>query len=523
MWNIYGANQICADSSLKHAYRPVPRSQPEDSLELAPEQSRRESLVPASKLRSAYKWTILGNAARYLVGVGISIVLARLLAPKDYGLVGMVTIFVEFFAVIYDWGLAKAVIAFPEDSPLENVSAYFLVGTVIGFVSALILFFSAPLVAEFYREPRLILMSRVMSLALIIGSVRSINGALLVKRLEFRELSVVDIYSSLAAGCFAIVGAFSGLGVWALILNLFLQQVFQMVGYAWYCQPRYFPLPKKEIVRSLAGTTATMTGSVLLSKFYDTADYLIVGRLLGPLSLGLYALAFRFAMLVNDRISAVVNRVAFASFAQLRNDPEGLIDQWFAVSKRVTLATFPLLIWLSMNAQDFVSVVLGPQWAPASTPLRFLCIVTAVKILTNIVYQMMQATGHAALSLKFDVITSIILPLSFWLGCTYGGLLGLGVSWCIAFPILRGAYLVGVKRLFPFKVLNYLRILIPAIAVSGAVSLAMLPVVLLMDPGWRRLSASSLVWTITMAACFLMNAELRKLVVSIVKDRSKNA
>lgn len=469
-----------------------------------------------TRIRRAYFWTILGSAARYIAGFGISVVLARLLTPQDYGLIGIVSVFVEFLIVFYDQGLGNAVMHYQEKDSHQERATYFTAALILGAVSTALLWVASPFIAAFYNEPPLVLLLRVMSFILIIGSIKTISSSILARDLRFSALSFADIIASVAGGVVAIIMAFFGSGVWSLVANLYLFVALQGVVYARWARPTFaWPL-EKEAVGRLWRYGAPTTGSSLLRKFSDNADYLVVGKLLGATSLGFYTVAFRLAMLINDRISAVINRVAFPSFANLKNEPEKVVAHWFAVTRRVTVITFPLLAWLAFNAEDFVRLVLGDKWLPAVLPLQFLCVMTAVKVLTNIVAQLMGAIGHPAMVFRYDVLTAIVLPIAFLVGCVKGGLLGMGIVWCTVFPLLRFLFLLGARKALPFSLLAYAKNIADSVRTSALCIVFMLPTFWLLPSSWLRLGLSSVLWAAAVLVSVAVSPRLRALVADVV-------
>jgi len=470
------------------------------------------------RIRHAYIWTILGSTARYVGTLGVSLLLTRLLKPEDYGLIGMISVFTELLSSIYDWGLGQAVVHFREENPAEERPTYFTVSLLLGASFTILLFVSAPLIADFYREPRLVALLRVMSFSLVVASVKTVSGSILVRDLRFKELSYADIFASLTAGVVAIVLAYCGFGVWSLVTNVCLLTVLQAAAYGWWVRPRFHLPLNREIAMRLWRYGMPLTGSSILSKFYDNSDYLVVGRVLGPAPLGYYTLAFRLAMLINERISSVINRVAFPSFANLKDDLPQVIEHWFALTKRVTLITFPLLLWLGFNAEDFIRVLLGVRWLPAVVPLQFLCVMTAVKILTNVVGQILAAVGYPVIVFRYDVVTAIALPVGFLFGCKLGGLIGMGVAWCTVYPLVRLLFLLGARQALHFSMAAYGRNLLDSLWVSLVCGAVMAPLGWMLPSGWLRLCLRSAIGGGGILLCVALSRNLRLLIADTISD-----
>jgi teichuronic acid exporter len=312
--------------------------------------------------------------------------------------------------------------------------------------------------------------------------------------------------------------AYLGFGVWSLVVNLCLFTVLQAAAYGWYAPPRFrLPLDRRIAVR-LWRYSAPLTGSSILSKIYDNADYLVVGKVLGVTPLGYYTLAFRVAMLINERISAVINRVAFPSFANLKEDTPRVVEHWFAVTRRVTLITFPLLVWLAFSAEDLIRIALGTRWLPAALPLQFLCGMTAVKILTNVVGQILAAVGYPVIVLRYDIITAIALPAGFVIGCKTGGLVGMGIAWCTVFPLVRFLFLLATRAALHFSLAAYARNLFEALWVSLLCAALMTPVAWLLPSGLLRLCLGSLNCVIAVLLAVALSSNLRRLIVETISN-----
>jgi teichuronic acid exporter len=260
-------------------------------------------------------------------------------------------------------------------------------------------------------------------------------------------------------------------------------------------------------------------GSSLLGFAYNNADYLIVGKLLGSAPLGFYTIAFRLATLINDRISGVINRVAFPSFAALKEDPPQMVDHWFAVTKRVSLITFPILVWLAVDARDFVVLVLGRQWEPATTLLRCFCFMTVVRILSNVVGQILTAAGHPRVVFHYDVVNAIVLPISFIVGCKLGGILGVGIAWCTVYPAARVAFMISAKSYLPFDLGGYAKNLQSSIMISALVAVVMAPGLFFLQSGWPRLVITSSAALVAFVAVVFLTPSLRRIVQDLFQRK----
>ena len=348
-------------------------------------------------LRSAYMWTLGGNLAKSLIGFGLSILLARLLQPSDYGLVGMVLVVISILTILLDLGLGKAVVYFTEEEASLPVCNTVTVAS--GIILTAVSFWAAPLVADFYNDARLTALLRVLSVNLLLGSFRAVPLGKLTKHFRFREVTILETVSGLSSGIIAVLLAWKGFGVWSLVTNLLLGE-FLLTVLVYFAQPVGFTLHlRRDMLKRLLRWGLPFTGSALLWQFYDNADKLIVGRMLGTAPLGFYSFASRLAMLPGERISAVINRVSFSSFSAIKHQRDDVVRHWLSLTRKLALLVFPILMVLALLAEDFLLVVVNRKWLPAALPVKFLCFMVALKTVQTIMTTVVTTQGRTDVTL----------------------------------------------------------------------------------------------------------------------------
>jgi PST family polysaccharide transporter len=435
------------------------------------------------QIRSAYRWSVAGNLAKQLVGFGISMLLAKLLQPADFGLIGMTQLVVTFLTYFQDLGLGDAVVHFNEDE--SSLPTCHTVTALMGALLTAILIAAAPLVALFFREPRLTPILRVLSVSLLLAGLQSVPRSLMIKTFRFRELTLRDLVSTTVGGTTGVIMAFLGYGVWSLVANLVLWNLLQTGLVLYMMPPRYTLHIRKDVMRRVLNYGLPLTSSVLLFQFYDNADFLIVGRIMGKTALGLYGLAFKLAVLANEKVGVVVNQVAFPSFAAMQDDRERARGHWFAVSRTVHLLVFPILAAMFVNCEDII-LLLGKKWLPAVVPLRYLCAVGALRSQVSVVGRIFSAFGRTKLQFHFAIANLLVMPAAFWVGCKLGGINGVGMAWCLAYPALWMYTLVQVRGVVPFSFRAYfLNLKLPALTAAGCALVMVAAGWPLQSPIWR--------------------------------------
>ena len=471
------------------------------------------------KLRSAYLWTTGVNVTKSAIAFVLSILLARFLEPKDYGLVGMVTVFIGFLGTFQDVGLGQAVFSFdPDDTILPT---YFTVASLTGVVLTLLGFASAPWIAAFYHEPRMIPIIQVLSVTLFLGSLGSVSKSLLSKRFQFRELTLIESGCALSCGLLAVVLAWKGFGVWSLVANLVSASFLQTTLMCWIVRPRFTARVDGAEVRKVLRFGTPLIGAELLWKFYKNSDYLVIGKFLGSVALGQYTLAYRLATVVNDKISVIVNRVTVPAFAALKDDRNALVGHWFSVTRKLALVNFALLVGIAMNGEDFITVALGQKWLPAVVPLRFLCAVGAWDTITPIINNLLQVKRRTDFMFIYSLFNAILLPVGFTIACQAGwGLAGVGILWCVLYPLSCLYQLSKALRLVDATFWDYWSHLMFPIGVAGICLVGMMPVSWLLPGGLVRLCVRAAVGIACFALCVSFRPGTRQILRDLLGSRT---
>ena len=471
----------------------------------------------AHKIAKAYAWTTAGNVVKNFAGFAISLVMAHILGPKEYGLLGMAMVFTSVLAMLQDFGVGQAVIYYQEER--DALPLYFTTAVLIGGGLTAIAFAAAPLLAAFYREPAVTPIVRALSPTLLLGSLYSVAQGMLIREFDFRAISINELGSTVVAGFTGVVLALMGFGVWALVLNVLLSSLIQAMVVCYLVRPRLTLQLDTGKLKKLLRWGAPLTGSSLLWQVYENADYLVVGKLLGETATGYYSLAFRLATLVNSRVGAIINRVSFPTFSAVQKDHPELLTHWYTITERLGLIVFPLSAMLALNARDIVLVVLGPKWLPAVPPLQLLCIIGALKPLVSTMGNCMSAVGRTDLGFRFSLANSIFLPVAFVIACRVSGITGVAAAWCIVAPLTFGWFLVKTLRFVHGSVREYCISLAPGLTVAGAGAVVMYAAGMPFSDGILRLSVKSTAGVLVTLVAYWMHPPTRGFVTNYLPSR----
>ena len=360
-------------------------------------------------------WSFADNIINLGVSFVVGIILARLLSPEEYGLIGIITIFISVFNSIVDSGFSNALIR-KTDANNTDYSTVFWSNLFLSIVLCIALFFCAGPIATFFDKPKLLPLTQVMSVIVIINAFAIIQRTILVKRIDFKTQMKVSLIASVTSGIVGIIMAFYGYGVWALagqqISRQLLNTVFLHVFNRWR--------PKKvfswESFKNLFNFGWKLLVSGLIDTVWKEVYQVVIGKCYSAASLGLYTRASQFATLFSSNITVVVQRVSYPALSSLQNDKEHLKAAYKKVIRITMLVTFPLMFGLAGCANNFIYVLIGKKWMECVPMLQIICFSMMLYPLHAINLNMLQVQGRSDLFLKLEIIKKIIGVLPLLLG-----------------------------------------------------------------------------------------------------------
>ncbi|HKF56734.1 MAG TPA: lipopolysaccharide biosynthesis protein, partial [Blastocatellia bacterium] len=305
--------------------------------------------------------TITSQGTQFLLQSVMTVVLARLLTPADFGIVAMVVAVTGLGQAFADLGLSEATIQ-REDINDRQVSALFWINVAIGLALMLITVGLAPILAWFYHEPRLKEIALVLSSLFLIGGLRVQHDALLKRQMRFRAVAIRDVASSAVGVSAAILMAWRGAGYWAIVAFPVASQ-FNRMALSWLAA-RWIPgLPRRGAnVRSLVTFGGNVAGSYLLTNMTRNADNVLIGWWWGATPLGLYSRAYNLLMLPVRQLSLPVGSVAVPTFSRMQHDPERFARYYLRVVSLMAWISTPVFGFLFVAAGPVIAMALGHQW-----------------------------------------------------------------------------------------------------------------------------------------------------------------
>ena len=347
--------------------------------------------------------------------------LARLLDPSDFGLMGMILIVIRFAQIFEDIGLSNAIIH--RQNVTENqLSSFFWINILMGFVIFICIQLIAPLADYYFKQPNLSNYLIYAAFLFLITPIRQIFNTLLMKELDFKTLSKVNITSSFVYSLAAISLAIAKFGVLSLILGELIRSIFNVIILFFYFRKTWLPrfhFSIKEI-QNYFSFGAFQLGERVLNYISANIDYIIIGRFLGPAVLGFYTLAYQIIIFPLMKINPIITRVAFPTFSKIQNDDSKMRRGYCKVVNYITMVSFPMLAGMIVVAPEFIRLVFGANWEPSVIILQILCLVGAIRSLGNPIGSVLLSKGRADIGFYWNLFTVIIIAIGVFIGVNWG-------------------------------------------------------------------------------------------------------
>ena len=364
-------------------------------------------------------WSAIDNMAQYLVSFIVSIVLARLLSPEDYGLLGIIAIFTAVCTALINGGFGSALIR-KKNATDDDYCTVFLVNMGMSFLLYVIIFFSAPCIAFFFRRDELVWLTRTSSLGMIIGALGLVQQTRLTKCIDFKTQTKITFLASVASGIIGIVMAILGFGVWALVAQNLGSQIIRTI-LLWFFNkwiPRlYFSMKSfKELFDF--GWKLMMSG--LLATVWQELFQVIVGRFYSPITLGQYTKSKKISELFSSNLTLVVQRVTYPVLSEIQGNNTRMLAIFRRIIKITMCITAICMIFLGAISEPLVYCLIGPKWYDASIYLPLICLNASLYPLHSINLNMLQVQGRSDLFLGLEIVKKIIALGPLFIGAFVG-------------------------------------------------------------------------------------------------------
>lgn len=422
-------------------------------------------------------WSAIDTIGNYGITFIVGIVLARLLSPEEYGLIGIVTVFTAVFNNIVEGGFSSALIR-KNDISQADYCTMFYVNLSVSIVLSLILFGCSGLIADFFGRKELVELTRSLSPIIILNGLGFVQRTHLTKNLDFKSQTKVSIVASISSGVVGISMAYMGFGVWSLVGQQLSRQGLNTLMLWIVSRWRPLLLFSKESFKNLFGFGWKLLVSNLLDTVWKEINQVVIGKVYSPQMLGYYTRASQYGTVVSSSLTSIIQKVSYPVLSSIQSEKGRMKGAYRRVIRLSMMLTSMIMLCLAACAKSFIVVLIGEKWLPCVPMLQILCLGMMLYPLHSINLNMLQVLGRSDIYLILEIVKKVIGIIPILLGIFVG-----------VYSLLVGGVIVGVISYFlnsfysgkglEYSSLDQLRDIIPSLMISFATALLVWSVTLL--------------------------------------------
>ncbi len=375
-----------------------------------------------NKTFQGIKWSFIDNIAGSGVTFLVGLILARILTPAEFGIIGIVTVFIVISNTIIEGGFSTALIRKFEVTD-DDYNTVFYVNLFVSVLFLLFILFFSGQIASFFDEPILEKVLPVMSIMLLLNALTITQRVDLTRRVDFKTLAYISLAASIFSGIIGIILALLGFGVWSLawqqLIRQFINSLLLWLSNKWRPKLRF----STNSFHELFGFGSKILGANLINTIYKNIFNIIIGKIYSVSQLGQYTRAEQFSLILTNNLTTVIQRVSFPILSSLQNDKTQLTMAFKKFTIYSALVTFPLVLGLAAVSKPLIVLLIGEKWIEASLYLQIMCIWGILYPLTNLNINMLNVGGYSNIILKLEVIKKIlflpVLVIGFYFNLVY--------------------------------------------------------------------------------------------------------
>lgn len=471
---------------------------------------------------NGFIWSFIDNFSVQFSQFIIGILLARLLDPEDFGLIGMMVIFITISQWFISSGFGQALIR-KNDANQRDYSTIFLFNIFIGLCLYLVLFLLAPLISVFFREPQLVELIRVYALSLIIISTSIIQITQLTKRLDFKLQTKISIISSLTSGVIAILLAYNGYGVWSLVYKLLIDFGLRSILLWVYNSWRPSLIFDFNSFKELFGFGSKLLLRGLIYTVFNNIYYIIIGKYFSAAQLGFYTRAEQFNRLPSSNINKVINKVSYPVLSKLQDDEIALKRTYKKIYTTLVFITSSAMLILAAISEPLIIITIGEKWRPSIEMLQLLCFVGLLYPLADFNLTILKVRGKSGVILKLEIVKRILSIPVIILGIYFGiKVLILAMIALSLLEVLINAHFSGRQISYSLKeqIIDNLPNFLIALIVGGSTYLLVNN--LNLTPLYLLIISGILACLVIVITCEILRNQSYLYLKDIIKEKLKN-
>ena len=426
-------------------------------------------------------WTAAAKWSSQILTWLCLLIVARLLVPSDFGIVGMTGVYLGLVAVFSEFGFGSAVITL-RDLTIDEIAQINTFSAISGSVGFIVSCALATPIGWFFRAPALPAVIVVMSTSFLITGFKTVPSSLLQREFKFKRLSLIDTVAAVTQSLCVLLLAWRGAGYWSLALGTVIAALVSTILNV-ASRPSGFARPRLKSIAHALNFSWQVLVARLSWNLYSDADFLVAGRVLGATALGAYTFAWNLATLPVEKVTGLVGQVTPAFFSANQADLGGLRRYLLTLTEGVALVTFPATIGLGLLAPDFVTLALGERWSGVIAPLEVLAFYGSVRSVSALLGPLLTAMRETRFLMWINVMAVVLMPTAFYFGSRWGPA-GIAWGWILAYPLVALPLYVRTFRKIGMSVRKYFVALRPALDASLAMILGVGVLKWAVTPAW---------------------------------------
>ena len=394
-------------------------------------------------------WSLTDNLANQGITFLVGLVLARLLTPTEYGVIGIIMIFIAVFNSIVDSGFSSALIR-KTNATHTDYNTVFLFNIVLSIVLYVAIYIVAPAIAHFFNNDSLIILTRVMGIVVIINGLGLIQKTILTKNIDFKTQTKISCISSITSGIVGIVMAVKGFGVWSLVAQQISRQILFTI-FLWIYSREWFPRFEfsMQSFKQLFSFGSKILVVGLIHTIWEEIYQFVIGKCYSPATLGQFTRANQFRTIFSRNFASVIQRVSYPVLSSIENDPERLRQGFRRIVKVTTLIAFTCMLGLGAASYQVILVLIGEKWLIAASFLQIICfsgMLNPQQMLNN---NLLQVQGKSGLLLRLEIVKRIFAAIPVLFG------IFISIEWMLWGRVFTNLLCLCLSGFYAGKAIHY--------------------------------------------------------------------
>jgi len=371
------------------------------------------------KMVNALTWSLVDRFGQQFIQLIIGLIFARLLTPTEFGLLGLIMVYVALSYVLVESGFSQALVR-KQDANETDYNTVFYFNIFISILLYLILFFTVPIIAKYFNQPQLIPIGRTLFLVIIFNAFCLVPLTKLNRVLDFKTIAKINIISIIFSGSFGLVLALMHFGVWALVGQQVIFNFFRVISFHFFVKWRPQRIFSFNVIRNFWKFSINLLGTSILNVLFNNLYVLLLGLYYPIKQVGYYTQANKLSDTFNFTFQSILTGSTYPLFAQIQNDDERFKRIFREISKKTSIITFPIMIVLIVAAKPFISVLLTVKFLPSVPYFQLLCLASLFMPLYALNISALNSRGKSKITFKIELIKKILILLSIFICFKFG-------------------------------------------------------------------------------------------------------